>query len=62
MPTNDEIIDKYDLEGDGDLGIEVNDAINEARTDTAKQLFAELELELQVLLSNNFGRLHQVSV
>ena len=43
MPTNDEIIDKYDLEGDGDLGIEVNDAINEARTDTANQIFAELD-------------------
>ena len=43
MPTNDEIIKKYDLEGDGDLGIDVHEALKEARADTAKQIFAELE-------------------
>ena len=43
MPTNDEIIKKYDLEGDGDLGIDVHEALKEARADTAKQIFDELE-------------------
>ena len=43
MPTNDEIIKKYDLEGDGDLGIDVHEALKEARADTAKQIDTILE-------------------
>ena len=37
MPTNDEIIEKYDLAGDGDLGIDVYDALEEARSDTTSK-------------------------
>ena len=47
MPTNDEIIKKYDLEGDGDLGIDVHEALKEARADTAKQIFKKLNLICQ---------------
>ena len=43
MPTNNEIIRKYDLAGNGELGIDVYDALDEARADTAKQIFDELE-------------------
>ena len=43
MPTDDEIIEKYDLEGDGDLGIDVHEALKEARAATAKQIFKKLE-------------------
>ena len=43
MATNNEIIEKYDLEGDGDLGIDVNEALKEARSDTTKQLLAKLQ-------------------
>ena len=43
MKTNNEIIKKYDLEGDGDLGIDVNEALNDARADTAKQIFKKLD-------------------
>ena len=49
MPTDDEIIEKYDLEGDGDLGIALYKALNEARIDTAKQIFADLFEEMQAI-------------
>ena len=43
MPTNNEIIRKYDLAGNGELGIDVYDALDEARADTAKQIFSEID-------------------
>lgn len=43
MATNDEIIRKHNLEGAGGLGIEVNEALNEARSDTAKQIFKVID-------------------
>lgn len=36
--NNDEIIKKYDLEGDGDLAIEVNVALNTARTSERQKI------------------------
>lgn len=35
--TNEEIIEKYELEGDGDLGIDVDQALDEARADAERK-------------------------
>ena len=46
MPTNDEIIKKYDLEGDGDLGIDVHEALKETRAEERTRIIRALGNEL----------------
>ena len=56
MKTNDEIIKEHDLEGDGDLGIDVNEALNQARAEGYKEGQTDMIKKLEELVEDIYGK------